>query len=331
MKLLSFDTPCGESAGALLPSGEVLALAAAAKTDSLEVWLPRRLIDILQAGEDGLRIVRSLVDRVWADERALQALRDRGALMPLAATRLLAPISSPSLLLAVGLAYKSHLAEMRNTPAPPHPSAFIKLPASIQRPNGPIPVPPDAPAHIDFEGELAVVFGRRCHKVRANEALDYVAGYTVCNDVSARDWVEDVFKAKTPWEARWTWEVNVMGKSFPGFTPLGPVLTTADEIDDPHSLTLKTRLNGQIVQHAETSDMIFSLNEVIAYFSRWYTFQPGDVLATGTPAGVGVGRKPPLFMKPGDVIEVEISKIGILRNIVEQDTLPRVNRYDELE
>jgi 2-keto-4-pentenoate hydratase/2-oxohepta-3-ene-1,7-dioic acid hydratase in catechol pathway len=318
MKLLSFDTPCGESAGALLPTGEVLALTAAAQANSLEAWLPRRLIDILQAGEQGLQVVRSLVDRVSGNRTAQASLRERGAILPLADTPLLAPISAPSLLLAAGLAYKSHLAEMANTPAPPHPTAFIKLPASIHRPNAPIPVPPDASGHIDFEGELAVIFGRRCHKVSASDALQYVAGYTVCNDVSARDWVQQVWQARTPWEARLTWEVNIMGKSFPGFTPLGPVMTTADEIGDPHSLTLETRLNGQTVQHASTSDMIFPISEVIAYFSRWYTFQPGDVLSTGTPAGVGVGRKPPLFMKPGDIIEVEISRIGLLRNTVQQ-------------
>lgn len=316
MKLLSLETTGGESAGALLPNGEVLALSAAARPDSLEAWLPRRLIDILQAGEDGLRVVRAIVDRVSGDPGALQALRGRGAVLPLADVRLLAPVSSPSLLLAAGLAYKSHLAEMANTPTPAHPTAFIKLPASIHRPNAPIPVPPDASEHIDFEGELAVIFGRRCHRVSASEALRYVAGYTVCNDVSARDWVQQVWQAKAPWEARLTWEVNIMGKSFPGFTPLGPVMTTADEVGDPHALTLETRLNGKTVQRAPTSDMIFPLGEVIAYFSRWYTFQPGDVLSTGTPAGVGVGRKPPLFMKPGDVIEVEISKIGTLRNTI---------------
>jgi acylpyruvate hydrolase len=314
MKLVSIDTPTGDAAGALLANGDVLVLAAAALPGSTEAWIPRKLIDILAAGPEGLAMVRKVVARVDGDPAAQARLRGTGGVLPAANARLLAPIPNPSMLLAVGLAYKSHLAEMSKTPAPPHPSAFLKLPASINHPGAPIQVPPYAADHIDFEGELAVVFGRTCHQVTAAEALQYVAGYTVCNDVSARDWVHPVWDATTPWEARWTWEVNIMGKSLPGFTPLGPVLTTADEIADPHELTLETRLNGRVMQSTSTSDMIFPLAEVIAYFSRWYTFRPGDVLATGTPAGVGVGRKPPVFMKAGDVIEVEISRIGCLRN-----------------
>ncbi|MGH8219284.1 MAG: fumarylacetoacetate hydrolase family protein [Steroidobacteraceae bacterium] len=318
MKLLTLDEGSGEAAGALLPSGEIIHFAAAARPGSAEAWLPRRLIEILTAGEEGLQIVRGLVERVsQADEDELVALRSRGALTPLTRTRLLAPIPCPGLIVAAGLAYKSHLAEMANTPAPLHPTAFLKIPASINHPEAPIYAPPDAGAHLDFEGELALVFGRTCHSVSATEALSYVAGYTACNDVSARDWVRQVWAASTPWEARWAWEVNIMGKNFPGFTPLGPVLTTADEIGDPQSLRLTTRLNGTVMQSADTSDMIFPLAQVVSYLSRWYTFRPGDVITTGTPAGVGVGRKPPVFMQPGDVVEVEISKIGILRNRIE--------------
>jgi 2-keto-4-pentenoate hydratase/2-oxohepta-3-ene-1,7-dioic acid hydratase in catechol pathway len=301
----------------MLESGEVVNFARAAKANSVEAWLPPRLTDILKAGPEGLAVTRALVERVAgcvADDRA--RLLAGGGLMAPGTAKLLAPIPEPSMILAIGLAYKSHLAEMSNTPAPPHPSAFLKIPASINGPDAPIHVPPQAPGHIDFEGELAIVIGRTCHNVSPADAMDYVVGYTVCNDVSARDWVQRVWSATTPWESRWSWEVNIMGKSLPGFTPIGPVITTADEIGDPSALKLTTRLNGNIMQSAEVSDMIFPLAEVVSYFSRWYTFQPGDIITTGTPAGVGVGRKPPVFMKAGDTIEVEISKIGVLRNFL---------------
>jgi acylpyruvate hydrolase len=314
MKLVTIDTGRGGTAGALLPSNEVLNFAKAALPDGPEAWIPASVRDLLEAGPQGLDVARGLVARVHGDAATQERLRGIGALTPFASTPLLAPVPNPRLIVAVGLAYKSHLAEMANTPAPPHPSAFLKIHASINKPEGTIHAPPQAEGWLDFEGELALVFGRPCFNVSVEEAMDYVAGYTVCNDVSARNWVPEVWAATDPWPARWSWEVNIMGKQLPGFTPLGPVLTTADEIADPHKLQLTTRLNGTVMQSAETSDMIFSLAEQISYFSRWYAFQPGDIITTGTPAGVGVGRKPRLFMQPGDVIEVEISNIGVLRN-----------------
>ena len=216
------------------------------------------------------------------------------------------------MLLASGLAYKSHLAEMSNTPRPTHPVGFLKATSSISTTGAHVRIPPQAPNHVDYEGELACVIGRSCHNVTAEEAVGYVAGYTIANDLSARDWVQDVMAATDPWSARSTWEVNLMGKQFPGFTALGPGLTTADEMGPLDHLTLRTFLNGEIMQEAEIGDLIFSIGEIVAYFSRWYQFSPGDVILTGTPAGVGVGRKPPIFMKPGDQVEVTIDRIGSL-------------------
>ena len=141
------------------------------------------------------------------------------------------------------------------------------------------------------------------------------------NDISARDWIPGVVAATQPWEARQTWELNIMGKQFDGFTPLGPVLLTADEVPDPGQLDITTRLNGKVMQHAPVSDLIFRLEDTISYLSRWYTFRPGDVLLTGTPAGVGVGRRPPVFMRAGDVVEVDIIGIGTLRNTMVQQPL----------
>ena len=313
MKLATIDDGRGGEAGALLPAGEVLHLRRAALPDSLEAWLPATLREILAAGPAGLSLVQGLVARVQADGALQRRLRNTGALTA-PDTRLLAPVPSPSLVVAAGLAYKSHLAEMAGTPAPAQPTGFMKSPHSVVGSGSVVAIPEDASEHVDFEGELAVVFGRTCHGVSEQDAMAYVAGYTVANDISARDWVKQVWQAKAPWEARQTWEINIMGKQFQGFTPLGPVLLTADEVPDVTALRITTRLNGAVMQNALVGDLIFDLPQTIAHFSRWYTFQPGDVLLTGTPAGVGVGRKPPVFMHRGDLVEVEISGIGVLGN-----------------
>ncbi len=314
MKLVTIDNTAQGCAGAVLQSGEILHIGKAAAPGTLEAWLPTSVRSILEAGEQGLALVRQLVDRIEsAPASAHDHLRERSALTP-SSTRLLAPVPNPRLIVAAGLAFKSHLAEMAGTPTPAHPTAFMKSVNSIVGPGAALKIPANASGHVDYEGEMAVVFGRTCHRVSPSDAMSYVAGYSAANDVSARDWVGAVWAAKQPWEARLTWETNIMGKQFDSFTPLGPVLTTADEIADVTALEITTRLNGTVMQRAPISDLIFSLAQTIAYFSNWYTFQPGDILLTGTPAGVGVGRKPPVFMKAGDVIEVEVSGIGVLRN-----------------
>ena len=167
---------------------------------------------------------------------------------------------------------------------------------------------------VDFEGEFSFIFAKRCHRVTADQAMDYVAGYTIANDVSARDWIPEVFSATGSFDAIHAWERNVMGKSFPTFTPCGPVLVTKDEIADPHVLQLTTRLNGEVMQSTKTDDLIFKIPEIIAYFSQWYCFQAGDIVTTGSPSGVGIGRDPHVFMHAGDTIEIEIEGIGTLSN-----------------
>jgi 2-keto-4-pentenoate hydratase/2-oxohepta-3-ene-1,7-dioic acid hydratase in catechol pathway len=167
---------------------------------------------------------------------------------------------------------------------------------------------------IDFEGEFTFVFGKPCHNVSEAEAMSYVGGYTICNDVSARNWAPEFFAAKGNFEAIHSWERNIMGKLLPSFTPCGPVMVTADEIKDPHDLQLTTTLNGQVMQSTKTDDLIFKLPAQIAYFSKWYRFSPGDLVTTGSPSGVGFGRNPKVFMKAGDTIEVEIEGIGKLSN-----------------
>jgi len=214
------------------------------------------------------------------------------------------------------LAYRTHLQEM-GVPLPSEPVAFLKAPSSLCGSREPIRLPADHPEMVDFEGELAFVIGRPCHRVGADEALSYIAGYTVLNDVSARDWVKEALAAEqSRAQAVQTWDKNIRGKQFPTFTPMGPALVTADEIFDPNDLELETRVNGQVMQHANTRDLIFNVQHLLAYFSHWYAFQPGDIVSTGTPAGVGVGRKPPVFLRAGDVVEVRIAGIGALTNPV---------------
>ena len=277
--------------------------------------VPGSVRGILDAGEDGLAAVRRALDAVESlDEAGRDLLWRSGALREFADAPLLAPIPDPRLILSEGLNYRRHLAEMAGTPAPPMPTAFIKASCSLTGSGKPIPVPPQCPGMIDYEGELGFVIGRPCHNVPVAEAMSHIGGYTICNDVSARDWVAEVFDAQARFGIIQAWERNIMGKQLPGFTPCGPVMVTADEIADPHDLRLTTKLNGEIVQSARTDDLIFGVAEILSYFSRWYRFEPGDLVTTGSPAGVGYGREPRLFMKPGDEIAVEIEGIGRLCN-----------------
>jgi 2-keto-4-pentenoate hydratase/2-oxohepta-3-ene-1,7-dioic acid hydratase in catechol pathway len=266
---------------------------------------------ILAAGDGGLDAVRRTVDAADANR---DRLRETGALRPFADAPLLPPIPDPNLILSEGLNYRRHLEEMSGTPTPPNPTAFVKAASSLNGSGKPIPVPPQCPDMIDFEGEFTFVVGRRCHNVPVEDAMSHIGGYTICNDVSARDWVGEVFAAEAKFGIIQAWERNIMGKQLPGFTPCGPVMVTADEIADPHDLQLTTTLNGEVVQSTKTDDLIFGVAEILSYFSRWYRFEPGDLFTTGSPAGVGFGRDPKLFMKPGDRIEVEVEGIGRLSN-----------------
>jgi 2-keto-4-pentenoate hydratase/2-oxohepta-3-ene-1,7-dioic acid hydratase in catechol pathway len=192
---------------------------------------------------------------------------------------------------------------------PGHPHAFIKNANAVIGPGEPIRLPRQCPGMVDFEGEFSIVIGRRCHNVTAKEAKSYIGGYTTINDVSARDW--NPAKGGTP-----DWDMIHMGKQLPTFCPLGPAVVTAEEIPDPDCVRLVTRLNGEVMQDANTDDLVFPIAQIIAYFSRWYPFAPGDVITTGTPSGVGFARRPPVFLKAGDVVSVCVEPIGELSNPV---------------
>jgi 2-keto-4-pentenoate hydratase/2-oxohepta-3-ene-1,7-dioic acid hydratase in catechol pathway len=219
--------------------------------------------------------------------------------------KLLAPLQ-PSAILCIGLNYLQHARET-NAELPRYPVLFMKNPAALNHPGDPILLPPSCmePLQVDFEVELAAVIGKRTKNVPAAKALDNVFGYTIGNDVSARLW------QKHGGGGQW-----VRGKSFDTFCPLGPELVTADLVPDPQQLHLQCFLNGEVMQDANTSDMIFTVAELIEYLSNGMTLLPGTVILTGTPSGVGFARNPPVFLKPGDTLELRIENLGILRNPV---------------
>ena len=248
-----------------------------------------------------------------AVSKVRRVLKSRKHRLPRKKAKLLPPIPHPGLLLSVGMNYHEHLKEMK-TPVPDKPAAFTKSVASIIGPGEPITLPRTNPDMVDWEGEFTVVIGRAGHRIPAEKALDHVAGYTIVNDVSARDWVAPIFQSSGIMGPIHAWEHNLLGKMFPTFCPMGPVLATRDEVPDPGKVGIVTRLNGQVMQNANTDDLVFSVARLIEYYSQFYRFLPGDCITTGSPSGVGFGRNPKVFMRPGDTIEVEVQGVGVLSN-----------------
>jgi len=216
--------------------------------------------------------------------------------------KLLAPLV-PTNILAIGLNYRRHAAE-GGKDAPERPVLFIKATSSLQNPGDPIELPRTS-TKVDYECELAVVIGQRCKNVSRAEALDYVLGYTCANDVSARDWQRDLGGGQ------WC-----QAKSFDTFCPLGPVLVTKDQIQNPNALRIRTLLNGEAMQDWNTNDMVFDVATLIEFLSTDKTLLPGTVILTGTPHGVGFARTPPVWLKPGDTVSIDIESIGTLTNPV---------------
>lgn len=222
---------------------------------------------------------------------------------------ILAPVVPPTIY-AIGLNYRKH-AEETGAKIPERPVVFLKSPTAVQDPDGPIVLPRSLRStEVDFEAELALVIDRTCKNVPRSRALDYVRGYTVANDVSARDW-----------QKKWGGSQWCRGKTFDTFCPVGPCLVTSDEITDPNALAITTRVNGVTMQQSNTRDMIFDVATLIEFLSGSTTLAAGTLILTGTPEGVGMGRTPPVYLQPGDVVEVEVAGIGILRNPVVEETM----------
>jgi 2-keto-4-pentenoate hydratase/2-oxohepta-3-ene-1,7-dioic acid hydratase in catechol pathway len=246
------------------------------------------MMSLLAAGDSGLMAVQTLIDS------GLHRL-------PLAGTTLLSPIPRPGKFLGIGLNYADHINETGRE-RPEYPTFFTKQSTCVIG-DGAAIVCPIVSDKVDYEGELAFVIGQRCRHVSIEQAPNMIAGYTICNDVTVRDWQQ-----RSP-----TW---TLGKSFDSHGPLGPWLVTADEIADPHNLSIKTWVDEQLRQDANTGDMLFNCFEMVAYLSQVMTLEPGDVITTGTPSGVGVKMSPRGYLKPGQTVKIAIEGLGVLSNPV---------------
>ncbi|HSZ98804.1 MAG TPA: fumarylacetoacetate hydrolase family protein [Streptosporangiaceae bacterium] len=252
--------------------------------------LPADMLELLRGGDELLQLARHVIEsapsQMW---------------LPLAGTQLVAPVPNPGKIICIGLNYRDHAGEA-GLPIPAEPVVFAKLGNTVNGPYSPIPMPSGS-EQIDYEGELGVVLGKTCKGVKEADALDYVAGYLAVNDVSARD----VQHRNGQW---------VLGKSPDGFAPMGPALVTADEVGDPQQLDLRTRVGDELLQSSNTREMIFPVARLISFISEFVTLEPGDVIATGTPNGVGGARTPPRWLRAGETVRVEIPGLGALANLM---------------
>jgi 2-keto-4-pentenoate hydratase/2-oxohepta-3-ene-1,7-dioic acid hydratase in catechol pathway len=276
MRLVTFKASSEAHVGALAGDGIVdLTAAGVAET----------MIDLIAQGAAGLAKARAALG---------------GARIPLASAELLAPVPRPGKVLCCGINYKSHADENPNAKMPSEPFFFAKVSSSVTGPEGAIESPA-ASKQLDYEVEFAAVVGKRLKRAQESDVMPALFGYTLLNDVSARD-------------VQFKDNQITLGKNFNGFAPIGPCIVTADEMTNPNAVRLLTRLNGKTMQDGNTSDWLFRLPRLLSYLSQVMTLEPGDVVSTGTPAGVGFFHNPQVFMKPGDVIEIEAEGIGILRN-----------------
>ena len=282
MRLISYESNTGPRTAAVTAEGIV-------DLNRADSALPSCMKQFLALGTAGVDRARLAV----ASARAV----------PLAGLRLLPPVPRPEKVICVGLNYRDHARESGMDP-PVEPVIFSKLSSAVATDGDPI-VLPAVSNEIDYEAELVAVIGKSGRNIPLERAMEHVAGYCCGNDVSARDW--QLRKPGGQW---------MLGKSFDGFAPFGPTLVTADEVPRPGELRIELRLNGQVMQLSSTSEWIFSLEQLVAYVSQACTLASGDVLFTGTPPGVGFARKPPVFLKDGDAVEVEIESLGTLRNSV---------------
>ncbi|XP_076005522.1 fumarylacetoacetate hydrolase domain-containing protein 2A [Genypterus blacodes] len=252
--------------------------------------MPSTMRELLELGDTGLQC-------------AHRALSSGQCVLRRSDVRLLSPILAPEKVVCVGMNYRDHCLE-QNAPIPKEPIIFSKFPSAITGPYSDITLPPES-QEVDWEVELAFVIGRKGKHIKEEDALSHVAGFTVANDVSARDW--QMKRNGKQW---------LLGKTFDGFCPLGPALVTADAVRDPHNLNVECLVNGRTVQSSNTDQMIFRTEALVAWVSKFVTLTPGDVFLTGTPPGVGVFREPPVFLKRGDVMECRIEQLGSIINRV---------------
>lgn len=292
MKLITFEEGGSQRVGAVL-EGRVVALPLAALGASPS---GQPMIGLLACGPEALAAVQTYLARVQRDWRPEHH-------PALERVKLLPPIPRPGKIVAIGRNYADHAAETGVKPFE-QPRIIAKVPSSVVGPGATVRRP-EGVTKLDYEVELAVIIGGRVKQVPCAQALSTVAGYTILNDVSAREFQFDVSPAQT-----------TFAKSMDEFCPMGPWIVTADEVPDPQGLTLQLHVNGELLQDGNTRDMIFDVARLIEYISRFMTLEPGDVIATGTPAGVGAFRTPPRWLQPGDRLRLEISRIGVLEHSI---------------
>jgi 2-keto-4-pentenoate hydratase/2-oxohepta-3-ene-1,7-dioic acid hydratase in catechol pathway len=284
MKLATF-THSGHTRIGVVIEDQVADLSSAAP------GLPTEMCALLAAGSNALDVART-------------AAQSGDGRIPLAEIKLEAPILRPPKILAAGLNYKDHIAET-GMETPMIPIIFNKQSTSVVGTGAPVHRPAESEM-LDYEGEFGVVIGRRCRRVPKDRAAEVIAGYTIINDVSVRDW-----QMRIP--------TMTMGKSWDTHCPMGPYLVTADEIDDPHALGLVTEVNGEIRQDSNTSELLFNAFDLIEHLSTAFTLEPGDVIATGTPGGVAGAMQPPKWLVAGDTVRITIEQLGVLENPITED------------
>ena len=285
MRLISFIKN-GASGGGILKENGVLPLKDLGYTDA---------IAFITAGEPAMAAAKRIIEKA--------SVRD---LLPLSNVKVVAPIPRPPKIFCIGLNYRDHAIESKME-MPAVPTVFAKYSTAVTGPGAPIVIS-SATQKPDYEAELAVVIGKGGNRIVRDDWQDHVFGYTILNDVSARD----VQLATSQW---------TLGKSLSTFAPIGPHIVTKDEIADPHTLDIRLSIGGETLQHSNTRELIFRVPELIEYISKFVSLEPGDIISTGTPAGVGLGRTPPRWLRAGDEVVIEIEKIGSLRNpvIAEED------------
>ena len=306
MKIVCFARASGlaPEIGALLPDPDEL-LSFTAPGAGLPV--PADPYACYDLDEPFLPASRALLSRARSDPRFRAELVAAGAVVRRSSVRLLAPVPRPRKVICIGLNYRDHAAES-GLPIPERPLFFSKFPTSVIGPDDAIVIPPGS-SQVDYEAELGVVIGRRARLVSRERALDHLLGYTIVNDVSARDFQF----ADGQWQR---------GKSPDTFCPMGEAIVTPDEVGDPHDLAIRLHLDGRMLQDSRTSQLIFGVDVLVSYLSQTITLEPGDLISTGTPPGVGFARKPPIWLQPGDRVEIEIEQLGVLRNTVAAPPVP---------
>ena len=299
MRFASFRHAGDECAhfGALLEDGEVLDFCA----EGSGINSPEAYLDWFDMDGAAHSAARALLGEITSREGAVEEFRGRGVVVPVGDVCLVAPVPRPGKVICIGLNYRDHAAES-GMDIPEQPVTFSKFPTSVVGPGDDVVLPPGSD-RSDYEAELAVVIGRRSKSVRRDDAYSHVLGYTNFNDVSERRYQF----ADGQWQR---------GKSCDTFAPMGEYIASPSLIPDPHILKIQLHLNGETVQDSNTDQLIFGVPELIAFLTESITLEPGDVIATGTPPGVGFARKPPVYLAEGDVMEVEIEGLGILRNPV---------------